>query len=204
MTTDLTSESPESKLERALRAVESGDSAAAGELVAHLYRELRQVARVLLSRRPPGQTLQPTALVHEVYVRLAAGRGRRFESTAHFFNAAARAMHDILVDQARRKAALKRGGDLQRVELDSELAAVEPPTEDMLGLDDALRRLEAEDERKAQIVRLRFFAGLSVPETAEVLGVSVTTVEREFRYTRAWLLRELGHGGQRNGGDRLG
>jgi RNA polymerase sigma factor (TIGR02999 family) len=194
MDSDPRSDPSEDTINKALEAVRAGDSAAAGELVTLLYRELRQMARVLLSKRPPGQTLQPTALVHEVYMQLAGRQGRRFESAAHFFNAAARAMRDILVDQARRKAALKRGGGRQRIDLEPEMAAIEPPVDDMLALDEALRRLEKEDPRKAEIVRLRYFAGLSVPETAELLGVSVTTVEREFRYTRAWLLRELGYG----------
>ncbi len=164
----------------------------AQELVQLLYSELRRLAGSLLARRPPGQTLQPTALVHEAFLRLADNRDPRWNGRAHFFGAAAQAMREILVDEARRKRAAKRGGGVRPDELNEEAVAITPPIADVLALDEALTRLERDDPRKGEIVALRYFAGLTVPETAEVLGVSTSTIERESRYIRAWLARELG------------
>ena len=155
-----------------------------------VYDELRRLANARLAALPPGQTLQPTALVHEVYLRLA-DRAQPIESTRHFFFAAARAMHDILVDRARQKASLKRGGDRQRADQDPSDLPIAAPTEDVLALDEALKRLEADDPRKGQIVNLRFFAGLTIEETAAVLGVSHETVKREWRYIKTWLYSQL-------------
>lgn len=172
------------------------DLHAAEELLPLLYEELRALARARLARERPGQTLQPTALVHEAWMRLVGDGDPGWNSRAHFFGAAALAMRRILVEQARRKARIRHGGAQRRVGVDdaAELEpalAIEPPAVDVLAVDAALRKLEVDDPRKAKIVELRWFAGLTVPETAEVLGVSVGTVERDWRFVRAWLRSEL-------------
>lgn len=164
---------------------------ASDELLAVLYDELRRLARHRMGREREGHTLQPTALVHEAYLRLIDGQDVRWNSRGHFFGAAAEAMRRILVDQARRKAATKRGGALQRLDAEELDLAIEPPTEDVLALDRALERLRAEDERKGQIVLLRYFAGLDREETAQLLEISVRTLDREWRYILARLHREL-------------
>ena len=158
------------------------------ELLPLVYDELRALARSRLAREAPGQTLQATALVHEAYLRLLGGGD--WNSRGHFFGAAALAMRRILVEQARRKARLRHGGGGRRVELDEAEIAFEPNL-DVLAVDTAVRRLEGEDPRKGKIVNLRFFAGLTVEETASSLGLSVGTVEREWRFIKAWLKTEL-------------
>jgi RNA polymerase sigma factor (TIGR02999 family) len=179
---------------------EPGDDKPAGErqpaeqLLPALYAELRRVAADLTSRLPPGQTLQPTALVHEAYLRLVRNQDPGWEGRRHFFGAAAQAMREILIEQARRKGSRKHGGQAQRVELAEGLAWIEPPADDLLALDEAIQRLGAEDPRLAEIVRLRYFTGLSVEETASVVGGSVRTLKRDWRFARAWLARELGKG----------
>jgi RNA polymerase sigma factor (TIGR02999 family) len=165
---------------------------AAAELLPAVYAELRQLAASLASRLPPGQTLQPTALVHEAYLRLVGDQDPGWNGRRHFFGAAARAMRDILVEQARRKGAQKHGGGAQRVELAEGLVIIEPPAEDLLAVDEAIRKLQAEKPHLAEIAMLRYFAGLSVEETASVLGISASTLAREWRFARAWLTRELG------------
>jgi RNA polymerase sigma factor (TIGR02999 family) len=175
-----------------LRGVLPTDSGAADRLFPLLYDELRKMARAKLSNTPggtAGQTLQATALVHEVYFKLVAKDTPAYENRRHFFFAAARAMQDILVDQYRRRAAIKRGGGKRPGELDSNDLAVEPPNpgDDVLGIADALDELERSDPRKAQIVRLRYFTGLSAEETAAALDISLSTVEREWRFARALL-----------------
>jgi RNA polymerase sigma factor (TIGR02999 family) len=153
-----------------------------------------------MANQPPGHTLQPTALVHEAYLRLIGKDGAEWEGRAHFFGAAARAMRDILVESARRKAALKRGGARKRVDVEPEALAVEGPrADDLLALDEALRKLEDEDPRKGRIVDLRFFAGLEMAEIAELLGVSEATVKRDWRYIRARLHKELSSGATAGG-----
>jgi RNA polymerase sigma factor (TIGR02999 family) len=164
----------------------------AAELLPILYAELRRLAAALTTRLPPGQTLQPTALVHEAYLRLVRDEESGWEGRRHFFGAAARAMREILVDQARHKGSVKHGGQAHRVELAEGLAWIEPPSSDLLALDEAIQQLQAEDAGVAEIVLLRYYAGLSVEETASVLGVSVSTVTREWRYARAWLASRLG------------
>jgi RNA polymerase sigma factor (TIGR02999 family) len=159
-----------------------------------LYAELRRLAAVLTTRLPPGQTLQPTALVHEAYLRLVRDEESGWEGRRHFFGAAAQAMREILIDQARHKASLKHGGQAHRIELAEGLAWIEPPTSDLLALDEALQQLEVEDAHLAEIVRLRYYTGLSVEETAGVVGVSVSTLTREWRYARAWLASRLDEG----------
>jgi RNA polymerase sigma factor (TIGR02999 family) len=156
-----------------------------------VYGELRKLARARLAKVPPGNTLQPTALVHEAYLRLAGSEAEGWKSRGHFFGAAAQAMRQILVDQARRKAAAKHGGDQQRVDADDWELAIEPPAEDILALNQALERLEQRDEHKARIVMLRYFGGLNREETAAALGMSVRTLDREWRYIVAWLHKAM-------------
>jgi len=164
--------------------------APAESLLPLVYRALHDLAARRLAGEAAGHTLQPTALVHEAYLRLA-GADRDWNGHRHFLAAAARAMRQILVDHARGKRAVKRGGDRRQIPLDAVAAAIEPPDDHVLEVDGALTRLEASDPRKAAIVNLRYFAGLTVAQTADVLDLSVGTVEREWRYIRAWLLREL-------------
>ena len=173
----------------------------AAELLPELYAELRRLAAALTARLRPGQTLQPTALVHEAYLRLVRNQDPGWEGRRHFFGAAARAMREILIEQARRKGRQKRGGGGRRVELAEGLAWIEPPADDVLALDEAIRRLEAEDTRLAEVVMLRYYSGLSVEETAAVLGVSVSTLTRDWRYARAWLAAVLGVAGAPGGGE---
>ncbi len=175
----------------ASRGAADGDAGAAEDLLPLVYLELRKLARARLKKLPPGQTLEPTALVHEAYLRVVKDDDPGWDNRGHFFAAAARAMRDILVEQARRKTARKRGGDRRRVDYDKADPAVGPPSEDILAVDEAVRRLEKDDPRKGQIVNLRYFARLTAAETAEALGVSVGTVEREWRYIRAWLEHQL-------------
>ena len=176
---------------RVLHAAVQGDPKAAQDLLPLVYDELRTLARARLRMVPPGQTLQPTALVHEAYLRVVGSEDPGWDGRGHFFAAAAQAMRDILVEQARRKAAKKRGGDRQRVASEQAEPVFEPPSDDVLAIDEAVRRLEQDDPRKGQIVNLRYFAKLTSAETAEALGVSVGTIEREWRYIRAYLQREL-------------
>ena len=164
----------------------------AAELLPVVYEELRRLAAALAGRLPPGQTLQPTALVHEAYLRLVGEQDPGWHGRRHFFGAAARAMRDILVEQARRKGAHKHGGDARRIELTEGLAIIEPPSDDLLAVDEAIQKLQAEKPHLAEIAMLRYFAGLSVDETAAVLGMSASTLAREWRFARAWLVRQLG------------
>ena len=177
---------------RILSAIEQGDPGAAGELLPLVYGELRRLAKQRLAQEKPGQTLQATALVHEAYLRLVNGDViQRWESRGHFFAAAAEAMRRILVDSARRKRAEKHGGRWARQELDDVDIAAPAPSEDLLALDEALAKLEANDPVKGQLVKLRYFAGLSEEDAARALGVSRATVQRHWRYAKAWLLDEL-------------
>ena len=167
----------------------SGDSSA--ELLERLYDELRRLARSRMARMRPGNTLQPTALVHEVFLRLSKDGDLRWNGEAHFFGAAALAMRRILVEQARRKQRIRHGGDQERVDVDDVDLPVELPVEDLLGLDQALTKLEATQPRQAQIVMLRWFAGLEREEVAKVLDTSVRTVDREWRTAAARLQKML-------------
>lgn len=180
---------------RLLDAVRRDEPNADERLLELVYDELRRVARGKMAALPPGQTLQPTALVSEAYLKLIGpdGQTMRWESRAHFFGAAARAMRNILVDQARRRTAQKRGGaDARAQPLDDQLiTAVEVPTTDLIALDAALEELEGRDPRGHQVVMLRFFAGLSETQVAEALGTSERTVRREWSHARAWLRRRL-------------
>jgi RNA polymerase sigma factor (TIGR02999 family) len=173
----------------------------AAELLPEVYAELRRLAAALTVKLRPGQTLQPTALVHEAYVRLVRDRDPGWEGRRHFFGAAARAMREILIEQARRKASHKRGGGARRVELAEGLALIEPPADDLLALDEAIGQLQAEKPHLAEVVLLRYYTGLSVEETADVIGRSASTVTREWRFARAWLAGRLGEGAPPDGGE---
>lgn len=176
---------------RVLGAIEEGDQLAAERLLPLVYSELRQLAAQKLAQEQPGQTLQPTALVHEAYLRLVGGQAQHWNSRGHFFAAAAEAMRRILVDNARRKRSRKRGGDQVRRDMSGvDLALPEEP-EDLVALDEALNKLEATDQAAARLVHLRFFAGLSNKEAAEVLGIAPRTADRMWAYARAWLHQEV-------------
>ena len=175
-----------------LNAIDLGDPHAAAQLLPLVYDELRCLAAVRLAAEPSGNTLQPTALVHEAYLRLVgAPAADRWDHRGHFFAAAAEAMRRILIDAARRKATTRHGGGRQRQALDPDVAAIPEPREDLLALDEALNRLEAEDPLKARLVKLRYFAGLSLPEAAAALGLSERTAGRHWAYARAWLRRAV-------------
>ncbi len=182
---------PQSDVTRILQRIAGGDGAATDELFGLVYEELRALAGSFFRGQRPDHTLQPTALVHDAYVKMVGAADSRFRDRGHFFAVAARAMRQILINHARDRRAAKRGGGAGRVTLDE--AAVAGPTRevDLLELDDALARLENLDERQCRIVELRYFAGLSVEEAASVLGVSEPTVKRDWRMARAWLFQEL-------------
>ena len=163
----------------------------ADELLPLVYDELRSLARARVAMEQPGQTIQATVLVHEAYLRLVGDADPGWNGRAHFFGAAALAMRRILVEQARRKARLRHGGGRQRVPIDDACATIEPPNDNLLAMDEAVRRLEAQDPRKGSIVNLRYFAGLTATQTAEALGISTGTVEREWRFIKVWLQEEI-------------
>jgi RNA polymerase sigma factor (TIGR02999 family) len=198
---------PEKLSEQAHLALEGKAAAdcerqAAAELLPHVYAELRRLAGALSSRLRPGQTLQPTALVHEAYMRLVRGKDPGWEGRRHFFGAAAQAMREILIEQARRKASLKHGGSAARVELGEGLAVIEPPADDLLALDVAVQKLQASRPDLAEVVMLRYYTGLSFEEAAEVVGASLSTVKRQWRFARALLARELGDDAPTDGDGR--
>jgi RNA polymerase sigma factor (TIGR02999 family) len=172
-----------------LSAIAQGDPQAASQLLPLVYDELRKLAAQKLAHEPTGQTLQPTALVHEAYLRLVGDQ--TFEGRGHFFAAAAEAMRRILVENARRKGRRKRGGHLDRADLDERQLAAPEIREDIVALDQALTKLAGEDKRAADVVQLRYFAGLALPEVAHVLGVSPRTAGRLWSYARAWLRQEM-------------
>jgi RNA polymerase sigma factor (TIGR02999 family) len=175
-----------------LSAIEQGDPKAAESLLPLVYDELRKLAAAQLAQERPGQTLQATALVHEAYLRLVGPANRAgWEGRRHFFAAAAEAMRRILVENARRKKRLKRGGDRPRLDLELSEAAALEPREDVLAVDEALTRLAATDRRAADLVQLRYLAGLTLREAAQALGISPRTANRLWAYARAWLHREL-------------
>lgn len=177
---------------RILHAIENGDARAANELLPMVYQELRRLAAHKMACEASAHTLQPTALVHEAYLRLVGpGQSQHWDGRGHFFAAAAEAMRRILVDRAREKKALKRGGDLQRVDLEGLELPSPMPDDELLALDEALDRLATVDTRAAQMVKLCFFIGLTQEEAARELGVSLATAERVWGFARAWLLREV-------------
>jgi RNA polymerase sigma factor (TIGR02999 family) len=180
-----------SEVTRILQAVERGDRQAASELLPLVYEELRRLAAHRLARETPGQTLDATGLVHEAYLRLVGPNdAQAWDGRGHFFAAAAEAMRRILIDNARRKRTPKYGGDRNRVDFDQDLATTRP-REDLLAIDEALTKLAAQEPAKAELVKLRFYAGLSMPEAAQALGISVATAERHWTYARVWLHAEL-------------
>jgi RNA polymerase sigma factor (TIGR02999 family) len=180
-----------SEVTRILASIQEGDPRAAEQLLPLVYEELRRLAAQRVARENPGQTLQATALVHEAYLRLIGGDSQpRWDSRGHFFAAAAEAMRRILIDQARRKQSEKAGGQMRRVNLDE--GALTAPSdvqdpEELVALDEALRQFELEDALKARLVKLRYFAGLTLPEAAEALGISLATAKRHWVYARSWL-----------------
>ena len=187
---------------RILSAIQLGDPNAPRALLPLVYEELRKLASLRLTQEKPGQTLQATALVHEAYLRLVdVAQAQRWDGRGHFFAAAAEAMRRILIDNARRKARPKHGGNLERVNLDEAAALTGPaaPIDDLLALDEALTRLAVEEPAKAELVKLRFFGGLTIPQAAEVLGISEATAERYWTYARVWLYAELERSAGSNG-----
>jgi RNA polymerase sigma factor (TIGR02999 family) len=171
-----------------LSAIERGDPHASEQLLPMLYQELRRLAAGMLAQEPPGQTLQATALVHEAYVRLVdSEEEQKWNHRGHFFAAAAEAMRRILVEKARRKQRVKHGGEHQRVEMDDERLVCSVPADQLLALDEALERFAQDEPEKARLVKLRFFAGLSIEEAADALGISRATASRYWTYARAWL-----------------
>jgi RNA polymerase sigma factor (TIGR02999 family) len=181
-----------SQVTRILSAIEQGDPQAAQALLPLVYDELRKLAAQKLAQEKPGQTLQATALVHEAYLRLVnVEQAQTWNSRGHFFIAAAEAMRRILVEQARRKRRLKRGGDRGRVTLETVQIALNGPGDDVLALEDALAKLAQQHPDKAELVKLRYFAGLTVAEAAGVLGISTSTADRHWTFARAWLFREI-------------
>jgi RNA polymerase sigma factor (TIGR02999 family) len=177
-----------SEVTHILSAIEQGDALAAEQLLPLVYDELRKLAAQKLTQEQPGQTLQATALVHEAYLRLVDGdKAQHWNSRGHFFAAAAQAMRNILVDQARRKLSLRRGGNLQRQPLEDQEIEAPEPSVDLLAIHEALERFQEVDATAAQIVKLRYFAGLTIPQAAEALGISTSTADRSWAYARAWL-----------------
>jgi RNA polymerase sigma factor (TIGR02999 family) len=183
-----------SDVTRILNAMERGDAKATDELLPLVYEELRLLAAQRLSHEPPGQTLQATALVHEAYLRLVGDVSHSWSGRGHFFSAAAEAMRRILVENARRKRSGKRGGGQKRVDLDGSEAArsTSPDPDSLIALDEALQRLSQADGAKAEVVKLRYFAGLTIEQTAAGMGISPATAKRLWTYARAWLIREMG------------
>lgn len=178
---------------RILNGIEADQAQTPDDLLPLVYEELRSLAASRLSREAPGQTLQATALVHEAWVRLVDVRHQqRWDSRGHFFAAAAEAMRRILVERARRKGRVKHGGELLRVELPEEILVGETSSDDILALDEALVRLEESHPEKCELVKLRFFAGLTNEQAAEALGISPSTTDRNWAFARAWLFREIG------------
>jgi RNA polymerase sigma factor (TIGR02999 family) len=176
---------------RALEAAQEGDPQAATQLLPLVYTELRKLAAAKMAHELPGQTFQATALVHEAWLRVSGPGQQNFQNRAHFFAAAAEAMRRILIDNARRKHALRHGGDQIRVDLEETDIAAPANDEQLLAVHEALDKLAAEDQSKAELVKLRYFVGLSIEETAEVLGVSAPTVKRHWAYAKAWLYRQM-------------
>jgi RNA polymerase sigma factor (TIGR02999 family) len=180
-----------SDVTRILNLVEQGDRKAAEELLPIVYDELRRLAQARMANERPGQTLQATALVHEAWIRLTGNDSEQWNNRYHFFSAAAEAMRRILIDNARRKQRPKHGGDQQRVDLDTVNVAIDTDDETLLLIDEALVLLGQEDAEKAALVKLRYFAGMTIPEAAKALGQSESTAKRSWVYARAFLMREL-------------
>ena len=174
-----------------LKAAERGDALAAAQLLPLVYGELRRLAAQKMAQEAPGHTLQPTALVHEAWMRLVGDEAPLFENRAHFFGAAAEAMRRILVESARRKKRVKHGGELERVDVDAVEVPLPMPDDELLALDEALKGLAVVDARAAEVVKLCFFVGLTQEQAAQELGISISTTERLWSFARAWLFREM-------------
>jgi RNA polymerase sigma factor (TIGR02999 family) len=174
-----------------LAAVENGDPTAADQLLNLLYGELRQLAASKMAREAPGQTLQPTALVHEAWLRLVVSKDRKFENRAHFFSAAAEAMRRILIDRARQKLRIRHGGKLERVDFEGQDLAAPEADEQLVAVHEALNILAKDHPIQAEVVKLRYFIGMTNEETAEVLGVSVATVKNYWTFARTWIFNEI-------------
>jgi len=183
-----------SDVTRILNAIEQGDGRATEDLLPLVYEELRLLAAQKMSQEAAGQTLQATALVHEAYIRLVEDKNRDWNSRGHFFKAAAEAMRRILVENARRKKRLKRGGHRERQTLDETAIAADKQDLDLLALDEALAKLEADDPEKASLVKLKYFAGLTTSQAAKILNISLPTANRHWSYARSWLFREVSKG----------
>ena len=183
-----------SDVTRILDRVQQGDPKAAEELLPLVYEELRRLAAARMAQEVPGQTLQPTALVHEAWLRLAGSEKQSWRDRRHFFSAAAEAMRRILIDNARRKGRVRHGKGLVRVDLDQVDLAIQAEDESLLAVDEALSKLAAEDPAKAELVKLRYYVGLSIPEAGKALGLSESTAKRYWNYARAWLYSELKQG----------
>jgi RNA polymerase sigma factor (TIGR02999 family) len=180
-----------SNITQILERVEQGDATAADQLLPLVYEELRRLAAQRLANEPPDHTLQPTALVHEAWLRLAGEEARRWDGRGHFFAAAAESMRRILIERARRKHSLKRGGNMERVDLDDVDVAANADSDTLLLINDALEKLEKTDPTAAQVVKLRFFAGMTNDEAGTALGLSARTAKRHWTFARAWLFQEL-------------
>jgi len=181
-----------SEVSQILEAITQGDRSAAAQLLPLVYAELRRLAAAKLAHEAPGHTLQPTALVHEAYLRLVdTQKAQHWNSRGHFFAAAAEAMRRILVEQARKRRRLKRGGDRQRLDLEALQLSVPEVADELLALDEALAELARKHPDKAELVKLRYFAGLTVDEAAQALGISTSTADRHWTYARAWLYRRI-------------
>jgi RNA polymerase sigma factor (TIGR02999 family) len=180
-----------SEVTQLLSAIDAGDPQAPHQLLPLIYEELRKLAAAKMAQELPGQTLQPTALVHEAWLRLIGGQEVRFEGRGHFFAAAAEAMRRILIDRAREKQSLKRGAGAERVDLDNLELAVQADDATLLDVNEALEKLAKEDPDSAEFIKLRFFAGLTNSEAAQVLGIPERTARRHWSYARAWLYQEL-------------
>lgn len=179
---------------RMLNAIEQGGAGATDKLIALVYEELRRLAAQKMAQEKPGQTLQATALVHEAYIRLVDSKSQNWRSRTHFFAVAAEAMRRILVDNARHKKSLKRGGGQPAASLDNVDLAIEEPSEDIIALDEALEKLAAEDPVKANLVKLRYFAGMTIEQSADILEISRATADRYWSYARVWLFHETRKG----------
>ena len=179
------------EITRFLEAVQQGKKLKTEDLIPLVYDELRRLARCRLAQEKPGQTLQATALVNEVYLRLAGSDGQGWANKRHFFSAATEAMRRILIENARRKGRQKRGGDFERVDLEPAELAIEAPSADVLALDEALMQLAKDHPQEAELVKLRYYAGLTLAECADLLGVSRRTADNFWKFARAWLYREM-------------
>jgi len=176
---------------RILNAIEQGDPKAADELLPLVYEELRLLAVQKMSQEPPGQTLQATALVHEAYIRLVGAEAQNWDSRGHFFSAAAEAMRRILVDNARHKRSMRHGGHRQKMNLSDAFLVIEDPKEDILAVSEALDKLADEDQKLAEVIKLRYFAGLTLDQIATIMGIGRRTVDRYWALGRAWLYQEI-------------